>query len=79
MLIASIVIVVPALGGEDGPFISLVLLGFAIALIAHDLVVIRGLHWVTWSGIGLIVLVGGMPGSRIAASDWGQAFVLSLG
>jgi hypothetical protein len=64
MVLASIIIVVPALarisrwpifGGEDSPFIRVVLLALLLAVIAHDLVRERRVHRATIYGVGTIV------------------------
>ena len=64
MVLASIIIVAPALarisrwpifGGEDSPFIRVVLLALLLAVIAHDLVRERRVHRATIYGVGTIV------------------------
>jgi hypothetical protein len=87
MLLASIAIVGPALarisrwrafGGEDGPFVPVVLLGLLAAVVAHDLVSARRLHRATLIGCGVIVL-GTIAALMIAGSEFGMAVVRMMG
>jgi hypothetical protein len=87
MVLASIAIVGPALarisrwpvlGGEDGPFIPLILVGLLLAVIAHDLVVERRVHRATWIGCGVIVLAA-IVQQIIAGSELGLAVVRMMG
>jgi hypothetical protein len=87
IVLASIAIVGPALarisrwpvlGGEDGPFVPLVLVGLLLAVIAHDLLVERRLHGATWIGCGVIVLAA-IAQQFIAGSELGLAVVRMMG
>ena len=87
IVLASIAIVGPALarisrwpvfGGEDGPFIPVVLLGLLVAVIVHDLVTARRLHKATWIGCGVIVLAT-IAQQIIAGSEFGLNVVRMLG
>jgi hypothetical protein len=86
MVLASISIVGPALarisripvfGGEDGPFTMTVMLSLLVAVLAHDFVVRRRPYVVSVIGIGILILLG-MIGTRIAASELGMSVVRSL-
>lgn len=87
IVLASIAIVGPALarisrwpvlGGEDGPFIPLMLLGLPLAVIVHDLVTARRVHKATWIGCGVIVLAT-IAQQMIAGSEFGLNVVRTLG
>jgi hypothetical protein len=83
MLLASIAIIGPALarisrlphlGGENGPFVGIVLLILLLAVVAHDLFVSRRLHPATLAGGA--VIVGGFASLHfVATSNWGQQLV----
>jgi len=71
VLLASIAIIGPALarisrwpmfGGEQGPFVPIVLLVLVVAVVAHDLVTARRVHRATLIGIGLALLINGAGG-----------------
>ena len=83
MLLASIAIVGPALarisrwpvfGGEDGPFVPVVLLGLLAVVIVHDLVSARSLHRATLIGCAAIVLAM-IAQQMIADTEFGLAVV----
>jgi hypothetical protein len=87
MLLASIAILGPALarisrwpvfGGEDGPFVPVVLLGLLATLVAHDLVSARRLHTATLIGCGTIVLAT-IAQQMIVGSESGRAVVRMMG
>ena len=87
MLIASIAILGPALarvsrwppfGGEDSPFIPVVLLALLAALVVHDLLTTKRVHPATLIGGALTILLGGVVGPAIAGSPFGLAFTRSL-
>ena len=86
MVLASIIIVAPALarisrwqifGGEDSPFIRVVLLALLLAVIAHDLVRERRVHRATIYGVGTIV-VATIVLQLIASSEFGLSAVRML-
>ena len=85
-MLASILIVAPALarisrwpifGGEDSPFIRVVLLALLLAVIAHDLVRERRVHRATIYGVGTIV-VATIVLQLIASSEFGLSAVRML-
>jgi hypothetical protein len=87
MLLGSIAIVGPALarisrwpifGGEDSPFIPVMLLGLVVSVIVHDLVMTRRLHRATWIGVAVIA-IGTVAQQVIADSELGRAVVRMLG
>ncbi|HET7924048.1 MAG TPA: hypothetical protein VFL30_04075, partial [Rhodanobacteraceae bacterium] len=87
MVLASIAIVGPALarisrwpifGGEDSPFIPVVLLALLLAVIAHDLVRERRVHKATICGVGVIVAAA-IAQQLIAGSELGRSVVRMLG
>ena len=66
VLLASIAIIGPALarisrwpifGGEQGPFVPVVLLLLLLAVVAHDLITTRRVHRATLIGIGFAIVV----------------------
>jgi isoprenylcysteine carboxyl methyltransferase (ICMT) family protein YpbQ len=86
MVLASIRIVAPALarisrwpifGGEDSPFIRVVLLALLLAVIAHDLVRERRVHKATIYGVGTIVAATSVL-QLIARSELGLSVVRAL-
>ena len=86
MVLASIIIVAPALarisrwpifGGEDSPFIRVVLLALLLAVIAHDLVRERRVHKATIYGVGTIVAAT-IVLQLIARSELGRSVVRAL-
>jgi hypothetical protein len=86
MLLASIIIMGPALariarwpilGGEDGPFVPVMLLALVIAVVVHDLVTTRRLHKATLIGVAVIV-IGTVAQQAIAVSEAGRAIVKML-
>ena len=86
MLLASISIIGPALarisrlhgfGGEQGPFIPVVLWGLVLALAVHDLMSRRRLHPSTVLGALLLVLIS--YGADIASrSEAAQMMIRQL-
>ena len=87
MLLASIAIIGPAVarvsrwppfGGEDSPFVLVVLLSLLAALVLHDLVTIKRVHAATLIGGALLILLGGVFAGVIAGSPFGLAFTRSL-
>jgi hypothetical protein len=87
MLLGSLIIVGPALarisrwpifGGEDGPFIPVVLIGLVLSVVVHDLVAMRRVHRATLVGVAAIV-ISEVAHQIIARSESGQAFVRMLG
>jgi hypothetical protein len=86
MLLASIAVLGPALariarwpgfGGEQGPFVPLVLLLLIAAIAIHDLVTTRRLHPATSiGGLALIVILVGA--SVFGGSEAGLALVREL-
>jgi hypothetical protein len=86
ILLASIAIVGPALarisrwpmfGGEDSPFIPGVLVALLIAVIVHDLVIMRRVHKATAYGVGVIV-AGAIAQQLLAGSELGRSVVRML-
>ena len=86
MLLASLSIIGPALariarwpvfGGEQGPFVPLVILGLLLLLIGHDFWSRRRLHPATLAGVLLLVVVHSGAGVA-ASSDIGQALIYGL-
>lgn len=86
MLFASIAIVgpglarvsrLPGLGGEDGPFVTIALLGLIAAMIVHDAKTHRSIHVGTVVGVSVITL-GMVLQQFIARSELGLALVLAL-
>lgn len=67
----------PGLGGEQGPFIPLVLLSLMIAVVGYDIVTQRKPHKATLIGIA-VILVAIASGAAISGSPFGQEFVRSL-
>ncbi len=87
MLLASIAIIGPALarvsrwppfGGEDGPFVLVVLLSLLAALVVHDLLTTKRVHPATLIGGAFMILLGGGVGALMASSPFGLAFTRSL-
>jgi hypothetical protein len=87
MLIASISVIGPALarvsrwppfGGEDSPFVLVVLLSLLAALVVHDLLTTKRVHPATLIGGALSILLGGVFSGVIASSPFGLAFTRSL-
>ena len=86
MLIASIAIMAPALGrisrwpiigGEQGPFVPIVLVSLLLALIGYDLLSTRRIQRATLlGGACAVACIGG--GLMIGATDWGRAIVRAL-
>ena len=87
MLLASIAIIGPALarvsrwppfGGEDSPFVLVVLLSLLAALVVHDLLTTKRVHPATLLGGALLILLAGVVGAVVASSPFGLAFTRSL-
>jgi hypothetical protein len=85
VLLASIAIIGPALarisrwpifGGEQGPFVPLVLLLLVLAVVANDVIATRRVHPATVAGIGVAVVVVGARGLLFAfAPEIAKGFV----
>lgn len=83
MLIATVSILGPALarlarlpvfGGEQGPFVEIVLLALLASIVVHDAVTIRRIHAATAWGIALAIGLN-FSGRWIASTDTGLALV----
>ena len=83
MLLASIAVLGPALariarwpgfGGEQGPFVTIVLLSLIGAIVINDLVTTRRLHPATWIG-GLAIVVIGLGTVAFGGTETGLALV----
>jgi len=59
-------------------WMSVMMLGLVVAVVVHDLVTMRKVHRATLIGVGAIA-IGTVAQQFIAGSDFGQAFVRSLG
>lgn len=86
MLLASVAIIGPALarisrwpglGGEQGPFVLIVMLVLMAAIVANDLWTRRRPHPATLFAIALILATNSGAG-QIATTEFGRAFVRSL-
>jgi hypothetical protein len=86
ILLASISILGPALGrisrwpvfgGEQGPFIPLVVVLLLAALVAHDLVSTRRVHSATLIGAGFAFVML-FAGVAIGGSEFGERFVRAM-
>ena len=86
MVLASISIIgpalarisrIPVLGGEDGPFGTIVVLTICAALLARDLIVRRQPHFVSVIGIGVLMLLD-LIATRVSGSGVGISIVRSL-
>ncbi len=87
MLVASIGLIPPALarisrwpvfGGEDSLLLPLAGLALLLSVAGYDLVKRRRLHPATMAGT-MLVLAAALGSNIVAATDFGQAFVRSLG
>lgn len=67
----------PIFGGEDSPFIRVVLLALLLGVIANDLVRERRVHKATMCGVGVIV-AGTIVLQLIANSELGRSVVRAL-
>jgi hypothetical protein len=87
MLLASITIIGPALarisrwpvlGGEQGPFVLIVLLLLLSALLVYDFSATKRVHPATLVGGGFAILIS-IAGNMIGASEFGQTIVRRMG
>jgi len=86
ILVGTVSILAPALarisryevlGGEQGPFINLVLLSLLAAILIYDLAVLRKIHKASLAAIGFAIALSAV-GTMISQSDFGQEFVRGL-
>lgn len=86
MLLGSVGIVGPAVariarwpgfGGEQGPFVPLVVIGLLLGIVIYDVYSTRRLRAATLIGLAVVIALGA-AGTLIAGSGPGQAFVRGL-